>query len=341
MRPTTTTRPTIIDVAARAGVSKSLVSLVLRGTGTVSEAKRRLVLDAAAALGYRPNAAARSLVRRRSNLFGVVLSDLHNPFFADVVDGIQMEAGAQGYRTIASVVDRGPRGERRALDTLLELRVDGLILASPMLDMETIAGASRELPVVLVARRSRQASVDSVSNDDPTGAALAVDHLADLGHERIAHIDGGGGAGAAERRRGYERAMERRGLADRARVVPGSYTDDGGRQGVAALFDDGPAPTAVFVANDLAALGAMGALAERGVRVPDDVSLVGYDNTALAAVPQIALTTVDQPRPDMGRTAVALLLERLAGGREAGRHLVIPPTLVVRGTTAPPRAGGR
>jgi DNA-binding LacI/PurR family transcriptional regulator len=135
--------------------------------------------------------------------------------------------------------------------------------------------------------------------------------------------------------------MERRGLADRARVVPGSYTDDGGRQGRRRALRRRPAPTAVFVANDLAALGAMSALAERGVRVPDDVSLVGYDNTALAAVPQIALTTVDQPRPDMGRTAVALLLERLAGGREAGRHLVIPPTLVVRGTTAPPRAGVR
>jgi DNA-binding LacI/PurR family transcriptional regulator len=273
-------------------------------------------------------------VQRRSNLFGIVLSDLHNPFFAEVVDGVQEEAGARGYNTIMSVVDHGTRDERRALDTLLELRVDGLILASPMLDVHAISAASAEVPVVLVARRSRMSRIDSVTNDDPTGARLVVDHLADLGHERIAHIDGGGGAGAAERSKGYERAMQKRGLQAFTRIVAGAYSDEGGRHGVAALFDEGPAPTALFVANDLAALGAMSALAERGLRVPEDVSVVGYDNTALAAVQQINLTTVDQPRPDMGRTAVRLLLERFAGRRDTARHVVMPPRLVVRGTTA-------
>jgi DNA-binding LacI/PurR family transcriptional regulator len=336
-----TIRPTIIDVAARAGVSKSLVSLVMRGANTVSDEKRRAVLQAAAELGYRPNAVARSLVRRRTNLFGIVLSDLHNPFFAEVVDGIQAEAGAQGYRTIISTVDHLALAERRALDTLLELRVDGLILASPMLELDlNVEAASEELPVVLVARRSELANVDSVSNDDPTGARLAVDHLADLGHVRIAHIDGGRGAGAAERREGYESAMQARGLGEHARVVAGSYTDEGGRHGIAELFDDADAPpTAIFVANDLAAIGALSALAERGIRVPHDVSIVGYDNTALAAVRQIDLTTVDQPRPDMGRKAVTLLLERLAGRRDEERTVLMPPTLVVRGTTAPPPNG--
>lgn len=342
MNSRATTRPTIIDVAASAGVSKSLVSLVLRGSSSVSEEKRRLVLAAAAELGYRPNGVARSLVQRRSNLFGVLLSDLHNPFFAEVIDGVQAEAGAKGYNTIMSVVDHRALAERRALDTLLELRIDGLILASPMLEINAITLASKEVPVVLVARRARMGSVDSVSNDDPTGAALVVQHLADLGHQNIAHIDGGGGAGAAERRKGYERAMQRRGLEAHIRVIPGSYTDDGGRQGVAALFDgEPPHPTAIFVANDLAALGALSALSERGLRVPEDVSVVGYDNTALAAVSQINLTTVDQPRPDMGRTAVTLLLERLAGRRDTARHVLMPPTLVVRGTTAPRRATPR
>jgi DNA-binding LacI/PurR family transcriptional regulator len=120
------------------------------------------------------------------------------------------------------------------------------------------------------------------------------------------------------------------------RVIPGSYTDDGGRHGVAALLESGEPPTAIFVANDLAALGAMSVLAERGLRVPEDVSLVGYDNTSLAAVRQISLTTVDQPRPQMGRQAVTLVLERLTQERAAARHILIPPTLVVRGTTAPP-----
>ena len=332
----TSSRPTIIDVAARAGVSKSLVSLVMRGASNVSDAKRQLVLEAAAQLGYRPNAVARSLVRRRTNLFGIVLSDLHNPFFTEVIDGVQAEAEAHGYRPIISTADRRPSAERRALDTLLELRVDGMILASPMLEMDAILTASRELPVVMVARRSHVARVDSVSNDDPTGAALVVEHLVSLGHTRIAHIDGGGGAGAAERRRGYERAMQRRGLVPL--VVPGTYTDEGGRQGLVTLLESGPLPSAIFVANDLAALGALSVLAERGIRVPEDVSLVGYDNTALAAVRHINLTTVDQPRPDMGRTAVRLLLERLSGERDSAhaQHILIPPTLVVRGTTAPP-----
>jgi DNA-binding LacI/PurR family transcriptional regulator len=329
-------RPTILDVAARARVSKSLVSLVMRGAAHVSDEKRQRVLDVAAEIGYRPNAVARSLVRRRTDLFGVLLSDLHNPFFAEVIDGIQAGAAASGYRAIISTGDRVARSEADALETLLELRTEGLILASPVLDMDVIVAASRELPTVLVARHTTEATVDSVANDDPTGASIAVEHLAQLGHERIAHIDGGIGAGALERRRGYLRAMKAHGLEAHAQVVSGSYTEDGGRQGVEALIQSGTLPTAIFVANDLAAVGALDALAEQGIRVPEDVSLVGYDNTALAAVKHINLTTVDQPRPDIGRMAVMLLLERLHEGREIARHVLMPPTLVVRGTTAPP-----
>jgi DNA-binding LacI/PurR family transcriptional regulator len=341
MPPILSPRPTIMDVAARAGVSKSLVSLALRGANSVSEAKRRLVLEAAEALGYRPNAAARSLVRRRTNLFGIVLSDLHNPFYAEVVDGIQLEAESSDYRTIISTLDRRERAEQRALDTLLELRVDGLILASPMLELDAVvAAASRELPIVLVARRSHVPRVDSIRNDDSTGAALVVEHLANLGHKRIVHIDGGAGSGAPERREGYQRAMREHGLGEFAQIVAGTYTEDGGRRGVATLLADGPFPTALFVANDLAAVGALGALADRGFRVPEDVSLVGYDNTSLAAVHHIDLTTVDQPRPEMGRLAVTMLLDRLHRRRARTRHVLVPPKLVVRGSTAPPRPGG-
>ena len=300
----------------------------------MSDEKRRLVLKAAAELGYRPNGVARSLVRQRSNMIGVVLSDLHNPFFAEVIDGVQEEAGRHGYDAVMSVVDHRALAERRSLDTLLELRVDGLILASPMLDIQAISAAAAEVPLVLVARRSRMTTIDSVANDDPTGARLVVDHLVALGHRKIAHIDGHAAAGAAARADGYRRAMRKHGLAEFVRIASGAYSDVGGRQGVAELFDNGDPPTALFVANDIAALGALSALAERGLRVPQDVSVVGYDNTALAAVTQINLTTVDQPRPDMGRTAVTLLLERLGKRRDTARHVLMPPTLVVRGTTA-------
>ena len=325
---------TILDVAARAGVSKSLVSLVMHDSPSVSEGKRQAVLEAAAALGYRPNAVARSLVQRRTRVLGVMLSDLHNTFFADVLDGVAGRAGERGYKAMLNTGNRAISGEAEAIETLLELRSDGLILAAPRLDAARIAEAARSVPVVLVARTITASRVDCVSNDDTAGAALAVDHLVALGHRRIAHIDGGQGAGAQARREGFVRAMRRHGLAGQARTARGDYTEEGGAKGVNALLARGSRPTAIFAANDLSAVGALDALTRRGLRVPDDISLVGYDNTSLAALRHIDLTTIDQPREAMGRTAVDLLLERLERRRTAARRVVMAPALVVRGTTA-------
>jgi DNA-binding LacI/PurR family transcriptional regulator len=329
--------PTILDVARRAGVSKSLVSLVMRGSAMVKEDKRAAVLRAADELGYRPNAAARSLVRQRSSLIGVMLSDLHNPYFTEVVDGIEREAIAAHYRALFNTGSRIADRESEAVETLLQLRTDGLILAGSVLPNRIIEAAAERVPVVVVARPSRSLLVDSVTNDDRAGARLAVAHLADLGHRDIAHVDGGSGAGAAARRSGYAQAMEQRGLAAHVRVVAGAFTEEGGSSGIASLLAKGRPPTAVFVANDLAAVGALHALEEHGLEVPGDVSLVGYDNIALAALGHIDLTTIDQPRREIGATAVHLLLERLRGERSRARHVLIPPGLVVRGTTAPPR----
>lgn len=333
--------PTIVDVAARAGVSKSLVSLVMRGAPAVSEERRRAVLLAAAELGYRPNAVARSLVRSRSNVLGVVLSDLHNPFFVEVVDGIEEEAIASHHRALFNTGSRTPAREVEALETLLQLRVDGVILAGTVLPPRHILAAAAKLPVVLVARASSWPSVDSVTNDDRTGARLVVDHLVSLGHRSIAHVDGGRGAGAAARRAGFVERMRRHKLASRAVVVPGAYTQEGGELGIARLLRSRARPTAIFVANDLAAVGAVRALRRHGLEVPGDVSVVGYDNISLAALDHVDLTTIDQPRREMGAAAVRLLLERLDGGRSQTRHVVIAPALVVRGSTRPPRAGPR
>jgi DNA-binding LacI/PurR family transcriptional regulator len=329
-------QPTILDVAARAGVSKSLVSLVMHDSPSVSEAKRRAVLAAAADLDYRPNAVARSLVQRRTHVLGVMLSDLHNTFFADVLDGVAGRAGERGYKAMLNTGNRAASGEAAAIETLLELRSDGLILAAPRLDAARITEAARSVPVVLIARTITGNKVDCVTNDDPVGASLAVDHLVALGHTRIAHIDGGEGAGAEARKRGFVRTMRRHGLASYARTARGDYTEEGGAKGVAALLARGPRPTAIFAANDLSAIGALDALTRSGLRVPEDISLVGYDNTALAAIRHIDLTTIDQPREAMGRTAVDLLLERLERRRTAPRRVVMAPALVVRGTTGRP-----
>ena len=329
-------QPTILDVAARAGVSKSLVSLVMRDSPSVSRAKREAVLAAAAELDYRPNAVARSLVQRRTRVLGILLSDLHNTFFADVLDGISARAAERGYKAMLNTGNRAPSGEADAIETLLELRADGLILTGPRLEVSRIVEAARAVPVVLVARTVTAGAVDCVSNDDVAGATLAVEHLVKLGHQRIAHIDGGSGAGAEARKQGYARTMRRHGLAGRARVARGDYTEEGGAQGVAALLARGPRPTAIFAANDLSAIGALDALTRRGLRVPDDVSVVGYDNTSVAGLRHIDLTTIDQPREAMGRTAVDLLLERLERRRKVARRVVMAPALVVRGTTAAP-----
>jgi DNA-binding LacI/PurR family transcriptional regulator len=323
-------------VARRAGVSKSLVSLVMRGGAHVSEERRGAVLQAAAALGYRPNAMARGLVQQRTRIIGVVASDLHNLFFADVLESIQEQATRAGYRVLINTGNRDPVQEDQAVDTLLQLRVDGIILASVLVESPLVVQASREMPVVLVGRAARASSLDSVTNDDWAGAVAAVEHCASLGHRRIAHVDGGHGAGADARRQGYEDAMRRLRLARHISVAAGAYTEEGGHQGASALLDARPRPTAIFAANDLAAIGALDAIAGRGLRVPDDVSLVGYDNTSLALLRHISLTTVHQPRAEMGQLAVTMLLERLERQRTRPRRAVLPPRLVVRDTTAPP-----
>jgi DNA-binding LacI/PurR family transcriptional regulator len=318
-------------------VSKSLVSLVMRGSPQVSDEKRAAVLRAAAELRYRPNAVARSLVSRQSFLIGVMLSDLHNPFFVEIVDGIEQEALAADYHALFNTGGRTAPGESVAIETLLQLRTDGLILVSSILPPREILAAAATAPLVLVARPSRWSNVDSVANDDRAGAGLAVDHLVELGHRSIAHIDGGKGAGARARRAGYSEAMRRHGFESETTIVPGEYTEEGGAAGVTRLLGERRRPTAIFAANDLAGVGALHALEEQGLRAPDDVSLVGYDNTGLAALGHIDLTTIDQPRHLMGATAVRLLLGRLEGRRKKGRHVLVSPTLVVRGTTAPPR----
>jgi DNA-binding LacI/PurR family transcriptional regulator len=329
-------QPTITDVARRAGVSKSLVSLVVRGGRHVSAKRRAAVQEAASALGYRPNAMARGLVQRRTRILGVLASDLHNLFFSDVLEAVQEQATRAGYRVLINTGNRVPAQEDAAIETLLQLRVDGLILAGVLMESRLVVESSRALPVVLIGRSARAPTVDSVTNDDWAGAVTAVKHCAALGHRRIAHIDGGQGAGADARRRGYEDAMRRLRLAKHTTVMAASYTEEGGHSGTLALLERPARPTAIFAANDLAAVGAMNAIEERGLRVPDDVSLVGYDNTSLAGLRHLSLTTVHQPRLEMGQMAVSMLLERLEQGRTRPCRAVLAPSLVVRGSTAPP-----
>ena len=331
-------RPTIYDVAQRAKVSKSLVSLVMRGSQNVSEGRRVAVLRAASELGYRPNEHARALAQGRTRTIGVLISNLRNPFFAEVIEGLQEELGASRYRTLLGTGARDARRELGATEAMLERGVEGMVLLSPEIPAEEMASLARKCPTVIVGRdKQQEGSLDCVVNDDFSGAVMVVEHLAGLGHERIAHVSGGSGAGAAARRKGYEYAMQRLGLD--SRVVYGEYTDEGGYWGTRQLLASEPRPTAIFAANDFAAMGTFVAINEAGLSVPDDVSVVGYDNTYLAELALVSLTSVDQPRRDMGVLAVRLLLERIEGRTEP-RCEVLRPRLIHRSTSAPPAERG-
>ena len=325
---------TMEDVAREAGVSRALVSLVMRDSPKVSEKRRARVLAAAKRLGYRPNAMARGLASRRTRTIGVLLNDLRNPFFAEMMDGIASAADELDYRLLIGTGRRKADGERRAVDSFFEHRADGLLLVSPRLPLAEVLAIGRSTPTVAVGRPLRDAHVDSVTNDDLAGARLAIRHLTELGHRRIAHIDGGRGAGAAARRRGYVREMERLGLEPH--VVPGEFTDAAGVRAAERLLDGDALPTAVFAANDLVAAGALDRFEDSGLRVPGDISIVGYDNTFLAALHHMSLTTIDQPRPEIGRLALMTLVERINGVRSDAVHHRVEPSLVVRGTTGPP-----
>jgi DNA-binding LacI/PurR family transcriptional regulator len=327
-------RPRLDDVAAEVGVSSATVSLVLRGVAGPSATTRERVLEAASRLGYRPDRAASLLASRRSRLIGVVM-EIANPFHAQLVEDVQEAAERHGYDLVLSAVTRR-RDEQRAVETLLDSRCEALILVGPQAPTEQLAALDRRLPVVAVGRPVPSAKVDVVRAADDEGVALAVEHLAALGHRRITYVDGGRAAIPALRRRGYQRAMQAHGLADHVQVIRGGDTEESGALAAHTLFDVPPAPTAVLTFNDRAAMGLLDALVRARIDVPGAVSVVGYDDSPLASRLWPPLTTVRLPIRDMGRLAAEKLLQRAGDEPEkAAERTEVVPSLVVRESTAP------
>jgi DNA-binding LacI/PurR family transcriptional regulator len=326
-------RPRLEDVAAHVGLSPATVSLVLSNAPGPSARTRDRVLAAASELGYRPNLSASLLARRRSRLLGVLL-EIRSSYHAELVEDLQAAAEQAGYELVLSPVTR-TRDEGRAVDTLLDFRCEALILLGPGISQVRLAALGRQLPVIAVGRRVTAEGVDVVRAADDQGVAQAVDYLVSLGHRDIAHIDGGPGAIASDRRRGYRAAMRRHGLADWIRVIPGDHTEDSGLRAAGTLLRS--LPTAVLAFNDHCAVGLLDALSRAGVDVPGAVSIVGYDDSPVARLGHVNLTTVSQNTERQAERAVEAVVERLDRGRSVDREVVLTPRLVVRNTVGPPR----
>ncbi|MFB4303720.1 LacI family DNA-binding transcriptional regulator [Actinomadura sp. NTSP31] len=304
--------PTLEDVAARAGVSRALVSLVMRGSPKVGKERREAVLKAADELGYRPNAMARGLAAGRTGMAGVLAADLHDPLFASVHDGLAEEAARRGVRLLLVGGDGRPARERAALGELLDLRLDGLLLAGPRIAAAEIERAAAGGPVTVAGRSLRSARVDCVTGDDAAAVRLAVEHLAGLGHRRVTFMDLG--------RSRLEKAF-------------GAAVDEAGLTAVQDVPWRSPgAPTAVLALGDATGTAALTALHRAGLDVPGDVSLIVHGDAPGAA--ETGVTTVGAPPRELGRLAMGALLDRIgAGGTGEGRRITVPPVLTERATT--------
>jgi LacI family transcriptional regulator len=340
-----TKRVTITDVARHAGVSTAAVSKVLRNAYGVSAAMRERVQAAMAELDYRPHAAARGM-RGRTYTIGVLLDNIRNAFFADILDGIHDELHQTEYSVLIGAAGFGADNQSRAIRSMVDRQMDGLILIAPGARREEVLALAATTPTVVIGHHDPADVHDSVLDADDAGAGLVVDHLVSLGHRDIALVAAAGTKSSMWRQtpeivltRGYRAAMARHGLTDHATVMTAAYSDDGGYKAGLHLLTGERRPTAIMTGADVAALGIHRAAHELGLRIPDDVSLVGYNNTAIAALTPVQLTSVDQAGHTMGAAAAKMLVERIEGRRDRALQTSMTPRLVVRASTAAPVTG--
>ncbi|NWG16492.1 MAG: LacI family DNA-binding transcriptional regulator [Chloroflexi bacterium] len=332
---------TIGDVAKRAGVSTMTVSRVINNSGYISQETRERVERAIAELGYVPNALARSLRFKRTKTIALILTDITNPFFTTLARGIEDAASEQGFSVIFCNTDESKDEEAEYLSVVAQKQVDGVLLVPASSSAESVAFLrERGIPCVVLDRRVPDSAVDTVRGDSEAGAHQLTRHLLELGHRRIALLNGPAAVStAADRLAGYRRALDEAGLGSAARVYEGAYTMESGYRMALQLLADVPRPTALFAANNFIAIGALRALREAGLRVPDEISLAAFDDLPAAIMIEPFFTVVGQPAYEMGQQATWLLLNRLAGqGPTEPQEIVLPAQLIVRQSSAPPPA---
>ncbi len=330
---------TISDVAKRAGVSTMTVSRVINNSGYISQEARDRVEKAIAELGYVPNALARSLRFKQTKTIALVLTDITNPFFTKLARGVEDAASEQGFSVVLCNTDESESEESEYLNVLLQKQVDGVLLVPACCSLESVTLLqSRNVPVVVLDRRIEGANVDTVRCDSEEGAQQLVRHLLSLGHRRIAALSGPKGIStSADRVAGYRQAMIAAGIPESEHLAYyAGFTVEGGYETARQVLAIDRPPTALFAANNFIAMGAFRALREAGRRVPDDASLVAFDDIPVSFAPDPFLTVAAQPVYEMGKRATELLLTRLAGeGPAEPQEVVFHTELILRRSTAP------
>ena len=329
---------TMKDVAQRAGVSPSTVSHVINETRFVSQQLRDRVLRAMRELNYQPSAVARSLRTKKTQVVALVIPDITNPYFPEVARGVQDVAEENEYSVILCNTDRVRGRELRFLKALRGQWVDGLILNPSEVtsgDLQDLQDA--QIPVVLIGSQIDHPDLDVVMVDNVQGAYDAVSHLIDLGHRRIGLVGGQRAASSGEQRfQGYIRALADHDIpVDEEIITEGRFTREGGYESMKRLLALQSPPTAVFASSDVMAIGALMAIQEQGLQVPNDVSLVGFDDIAEASTTTPKLTTVSQPKYQTGEVAAQLLFDRVEGASPGERQkIVLSHQLVIRDSTS-------
>jgi LacI family transcriptional regulator len=329
-------KATIYDIAREAGVSIATVSQVINGKGKISEKRRAEIMEIMERLHYQPSAIAAALTGKQTYTLGLLVPDISNPYFAELARAVEDRSRQLGYSVVICSTDNKDERVERYLNLLQQKRVDGMMIGTGIDNAEILSPLLQQsIPVALIARHMPSLSVHTVAIDDRLGGALAAQHLLELGHTHVAVLSEPFKVSSSkERVRGFREALEKAGLSLEADHVRESSADLGSAKKEAlVLLTEKNRATGIFCCNDMQAIGALQAAKELGLRVPEDVSIIGFDNTILASVTSPPLTTVAQPIEDLGRRAVDLLIDELKDEGKSPQKIVLKPELVIRDST--------
>ncbi|MEK4271887.1 LacI family DNA-binding transcriptional regulator [Paenibacillus sp. FSL R7-0026] len=326
-------KATIYDIAREAGVSIATVSQVINGKGKISEKRRAEIMEIMERLHYQPSAIAAALTGKQTYTLGLLVPDISNPYFAELARAVEDRSRQLGYSVVICSTDNKDERVERYLNLLQQKRVDGMMIGTGIDNAEILSPLLQQsIPVALIARHMPSLSVHTVTIDDILGGALAAEHLLELGHTRVAVLSEPSKVSSSQERvRGFRETLIKAGYTLEPNQIRESSADlSSAKKEALLLLGEKDHPTGLFCCNDIQAIGALQAAKELGLRVPEDVSIIGFDNTILASVTSPPLTTVAQPIEDLGHRAVDLLIEELKDERKEPQKIVLKPELVIR-----------